>query len=88
MHTQPIASVTPRNRFRNFYGSARCFWEDGRNSGVPVTRQGCFRVAANCHALDPDFFERLYERCFAEREDPLDALHEHIRGLIDSRESS
>lgn len=86
MQDQQDANLAARIRFRRFFGTARRYWEDGRYSGVRVTRLSCFTYAAQHHGIAQAQFERLHSTCFADRQDRLDAFQERLDIVRDCKD--
>ncbi|MCB1907013.1 MAG: hypothetical protein KDH15_06560 [Rhodocyclaceae bacterium] len=84
MQALQFANLTARTRFRRFFSNARRFWEDGRHSGVLVTRRRCFASAAQRHGIPEPLFDRLYSACFAEHHDPMAELNEYLDARLTS----
>ena len=76
MNTNPLAF--PRVQYRRFFRLARGYWNDGRNSGLAVTRRSCYRAAADRIGLPSALFDCLFNACFADRPDPLHALNDLV----------
>ena len=76
MNTNPFAF--PRVQYRRFCRLARGYWNDGRYSGLVVSRRSCYRAAADRIGLPSALFDRLFNACFADRPDPLHALNDFV----------
>ena len=76
MNTNPLAF--PRVQYRRFVRLARGYWNDGRNSGLVVTRRSCYRAAADRIGLPSALFDCLFNACFADRLDSLHALNDFV----------
>ena len=76
MNANPLAF--PRVQYRRFYRLARGYWNDGRYSGLVVSRRSCYRAAADRIGLPSALFDRLFNACFADRPDPLHALNDFV----------
>ena len=76
MNTNPFAF--PPVQYRRFFRLARGYWNDGRYSGLVVSRRSCYRAAAERIGLPPALFDRLFNACFADRLDSLHALNDFV----------
>ena len=76
MNTNPFAF--PPVQYRRFFRLARGYWNDGRYSGLVVSRRSCYRAAAERIGLPSALFERLFNACFADRLDSLHALNDFV----------
>ena len=85
MNHHQVANVVTRAQFRRFFTCARRFWEDGRHSGVPVSRKRCYASAAKRHGISETVFDRLYSACFSEHRDRMAELSDRIDAHLEMR---
>ena len=85
MQHDTFNAAEARVQFRRFFSCARRFWDDGRHSGIHVSKRRCFACAAQHHGLSDTVFDRLFSACFAEQRDRMAELKEHLDACLEIR---